>query len=66
MSFDSIDHALLMRAVRKHTDCKWVLLYIERWLNAPAQLEDGTWEPREQGTPQGSVVTLPTMLQKMS
>ena len=31
--FDSIDPNLLMRAVRKHTDCKWVLLYIERWLN---------------------------------
>jgi RNA-directed DNA polymerase len=57
--FDSIDHALLMRAVRKHTDCKWVLLYIERWLNAPAQLEDGTLEPREQGTPQGSVRSPP-------
>jgi RNA-directed DNA polymerase len=23
------------RAVRKHTDCKWVILYIERWLKAP-------------------------------
>src|SRR5512143_1824375 len=33
--FDSIDHDLLMRAVRKHTDCKWVRLYIERWLKAP-------------------------------
>jgi RNA-directed DNA polymerase len=55
--FDSIDHTLLMRAVRKHTDCSWVLLYIERWLKAPTQLEDGTLEPREQGTPQGSVVS---------
>jgi len=24
--FDTIDHALMMRAVRKHTDCPWVLL----------------------------------------
>jgi RNA-directed DNA polymerase len=24
--FDSIDHELLLRAVRKHTDCAWVLL----------------------------------------
>jgi RNA-directed DNA polymerase len=55
--FDSIDHALLMRAVRKHTDCSWVLLYIERWLQAPVQLADGTLESREQGTPQGSVVS---------
>ena len=30
-----IDSNLLMRAVRKHTDCPWVLLYIERWLKAP-------------------------------
>jgi RNA-directed DNA polymerase len=43
--------------VRKHTDCPWVLLYIERWLKAPVQLEDGTLEPRERGTPQGSVIS---------
>ena len=54
--FDSIDQALLRRAVRKHPDGKWAVLYIARWLNVPAQLEDGTLEPREQGTPQGSVV----------
>ena len=24
--FDNLDHELVMRAVRKHTDCKWVLL----------------------------------------
>lgn len=35
--FDNIDHELLMRAVKMHTDCKWVLLYIERWLKAPFQ-----------------------------
>jgi len=34
-----------------------VLLYIERWLKAPVQLEDGTLEPREKGSPQGSVVS---------
>jgi len=33
--FDNIDHGLLMKAVRKHTDNKWVILYIERWLKAP-------------------------------
>jgi group II intron reverse transcriptase/maturase len=55
--FDSISHELLLRAVRKHTDCAWVLLYIERWLKAPVQLEDGTLEPRTKGSPQGSVVT---------
>jgi len=55
--FDSIDHELLMRAVRKHTDCKWVLLYIERWLKAPVQMEDGSLIHREKGTPQGGVIS---------
>ena len=55
--FDTLSHDLLLRAVRKHTDCAWVLLYVERWLKAPVQREDGTLEPREKGTPQGSVVS---------
>jgi len=55
--FDSIEHDLLLRAVRKHTDCPWMLLYIERWLTAPAQLEDGRLIARERGTPQGGVVS---------
>ncbi|WP_202819973.1 group II intron reverse transcriptase/maturase, partial [Calderihabitans maritimus] len=55
--FDNIDHGLLMRAVRKHTDCKWILLYIERWLKAPVQLEDGRMERRDKGTPQGGVIS---------
>jgi group II intron reverse transcriptase/maturase len=55
--FDNIDHDLLMRAVRKHTNCKWVLLYIERWLNAPAQLEEGNLINRDKGTPQGGVIS---------
>ena len=55
--FDSIDWTLLLKAVRKHTDCRWVLLYIERWLKAPAMLEDGTLVPRERGTPQGGVIS---------
>jgi len=61
--FDSIDWELLMRAVRKHTDCKWALLYLERWLKAPVQLADGTLIQREKGTAQGSVVTPPTIEQ---
>ena len=34
-----------------------MLLYTERWLKAPVQLEDGTLELREKGSPQGSVVS---------
>lgn len=55
--FDSIDHDLLMRAVRKFTIEKWIILYIERWLKAPIQEEDGTLTARERGTPQGGVIS---------
>jgi RNA-directed DNA polymerase len=55
--FDNIDHELLMRAVGHHTQCKWILLYIERWLKAPFQKEDGRLVEREKGTPQGGVVS---------
>ena len=55
--FDNIDHGLLLRAVRKHTDCKWLLLYIERWLTAPFQTEDGRTIERHSGTPQGGVIS---------
>ncbi len=55
--FDHIDHELLLRAVRKHVQCKWALLYIERWLKAPMELEDGTRVERTCGTPQGGVVS---------
>lgn len=55
--FDNIPHDLMMRAVRKHTDCKWLLLYIERWLKAPMQQEDGELVERDKGTPQGGVVS---------
>ncbi len=55
--FDNLNHDLVMRAVRKHTDCKWILLYIERWLKAPAQMEDGTLVNRDKGTPQGGVAS---------
>ena len=55
--FDNIDHALMMHAVRKHTDCPWVLLYIERWLRAPVETEDGTLLARDRGTPQGGVIS---------
>jgi len=55
--FDNIDHELLMKAVRKHTESKWELLYIQRWLTAPFQKNDGTTVERWQGTPQGGVIS---------
>ncbi|KAI3605766.1 Retron-type RNA-directed DNA polymerase (plasmid) [Cupriavidus necator H850] len=61
--FGSIDWDLMMRAVRRHTDCAWVLLYIERWLKAPVQMPDGTVVHPDEGTPQGGVLTPPTIEQ---
>jgi RNA-directed DNA polymerase len=55
--FDNIPHELLMRAVKKHTECKWLILYIERWLRAPFQTEDGKMMERVAGTPQGGVIS---------
>ena len=55
--FDNIDHELLMRAVRKHTGCKWIRLYIQRWLTAPVQMPSGVLVKSEKGTPQGGVVS---------
>jgi RNA-directed DNA polymerase len=55
--FDSIDWELLLKAARHHTDCPWVLLYVERWLKAPVQMEVGSVVPRTAGTPQGGVIS---------
>jgi RNA-directed DNA polymerase len=55
--FDNLDQDLLMRAVRRHAKDRWVVLYIERWLKAPVQEEDGRLVPREKGTPQGGVIS---------
>lgn len=55
--FDSLDHELVMAAVRKYTDLEWVLLYVSRWLKAPVQQEDGSTVSRNVGSPQGSVIS---------
>jgi group II intron reverse transcriptase/maturase len=55
--FDSVPHDLLLKAVAHHTSERWVLLYIERWLKAPMQMQDGTLVARDKGTPQGSPVS---------
>jgi RNA-directed DNA polymerase len=55
--FDSVDHELMVKAVRAHTDVPWVALYVKRWLAAPIQHPDGTLLQRDRGTPQGSAVS---------
>ena len=49
--FDSVPHDLLMKAVAHHTDERWVLLYIERWLKAPMTMTDGTHRAAREGNP---------------
>ena len=55
--FDSLDHELMMKAVRARTRDAWVLLYVERWLKAPIQMQDGTLHTPGKGTPQGGVIS---------
>jgi RNA-directed DNA polymerase len=55
--FDSLDHSLVLRAVAHHTDERWILLYLERWLTAPLQREDGTVVARDRGSPQGAAIS---------
>ena len=55
--FDSVPHDLVLKAVARHTDLRWVLLYVERWLKAPLQHQDGSLVARDRGTPQGSAIS---------
>jgi RNA-directed DNA polymerase len=55
--FDSLDHRLVVKAVKANTDQRWVLLYVKRWLTAPLQQPNGTLQERDRGTPQGSAVS---------
>jgi group II intron reverse transcriptase/maturase len=61
-AFDNLDQGRLRKAGRKHTDCRWVVRYVERWLQAPTITEAGEGKARQRGTPQGGVRTPPTML----
>jgi RNA-directed DNA polymerase len=55
--FDEVPWDLVLKAVEAVTDCRWVLLYVKRWLAAPLQHPDGVVEQRERGTPQGSAIS---------
>ena len=55
--FDTVPWDLVVKAVQAHTDARWVLLYVRRWLAAPLQQPDGTLIARHRGTPQGSAVS---------
>jgi group II intron reverse transcriptase/maturase len=55
--FDHINHEQMMRILRKITDKRHILLYCERWLKAPVQMENGTRMERKEGSPQGGVIS---------
>ncbi|MCT4647801.1 MAG: group II intron reverse transcriptase/maturase [Carboxylicivirga sp.] len=56
--FDNIDHSLLMRALEKHVDEKWIIMYVERWLKMPVQKVSGELVEKDgKGTPQGGVIS---------
>ncbi len=55
--FDNLDHDLVLKTVAHHTDQRWILLYVERWLKAPLQREDGSLVARDRGSPQGSAIS---------
>ncbi len=55
--FDNLDHDLVLKAVAHHTDQRWIVLYVERWLKAPLQRQDGSLVARDRGSPQGSAIS---------
>ena len=56
--FDEVDHELLLKALSCHVKEKWVMMYIQRWLESPIQKQDGTLIRKEgKGTPQGGVIS---------
>jgi RNA-directed DNA polymerase len=52
-----VPHDLVLKAVAHHTDQRWILLYVQRWLEAPLQQQDGALVARDRGTPQGSAIS---------
>ncbi len=57
--FDSVPWDLMLKAVAHHLDAnqRWILLYVQRWLQAPLRQVDGTIAARDRGTPQGSAIS---------
>lgn len=55
--FDNLDHELALQAIKKYTDCKWIILYAERWMKAPIQQADGSRVVRDKGVPQGGSIS---------
>jgi RNA-directed DNA polymerase len=55
--FDNINHGIMFQLLQKHTQEKWILMYVERWLKAGVEQQDGSIAARTKGTPQGGVIS---------
>jgi RNA-directed DNA polymerase len=60
--FDNIDHSWLLKFLEHRIADRRVLRLLKKWLRAGVS-EDGQWSPTKVGTPQGAVITPPTILQ---
>jgi len=55
--FDNISQEKMMQMVDNQTQEKWICLYVERWLKAGVEQEDGSIVARTEGTPQGATIS---------
>lgn len=55
--FDNISHCIMRELLGRHTEEKWVLMYVDRWLKAGVEQEDGSITGRTKGAPQGGVIS---------
>lgn len=55
--FDAIDHEKMMAILGERTNKRHVLLYCRRWLQAQVWKRDGSFADRDEGTPQGGVIS---------
>ena len=55
--FDTIAHDQMLEMVERRIEEPWIKLYVKRWLKAAMQDAQGNITSREQGTPQGGVIS---------
>ena len=54
--YDTISHEWLVKFIEHRIGDKRIVRLIQRWLKAGV-LEDGSWTPSEEGTPQGGLIS---------
>jgi RNA-directed DNA polymerase len=53
--FDTVPWDKVVACVEAHSDARWVVLYVKRWLAAGLRMPDGSTTERLEGTPQGGL-----------